>query len=73
MCIRDRPNKAAKADINKPNPQAKAQATPDDRPEPIEVAIVLSTFGPGTKTLSIKKPNGGIKFIIEIFKSNIVI
>tara|TARA_B100000953_G_C17805890_1_gene353681 strand:+ start:37 stop:246 length:210 start_codon:yes stop_codon:yes gene_type:complete len=66
------PNKATNADINKPNPQAKAQATPDDRPEPMDVAIVLSTFGPGTKTLRIKKPKGGRKFIIGIIKSNIV-
>jgi len=65
------PNNATRAEINKPNPQAKAHATPDARPEPIEVAIVLITLGPGTKTFKIKKPNAGKKIIIEIFESNI--
>ena len=42
-----------------PIPVAKAQAIPDDRPEPIEVAIVFKTLGPGIKTLRIKKINAG--------------
>ena len=48
-----------------PIPVAKAQAIPDDRPEPIEVAIVLRTFGPGINTLSIKNPNAGSIVIKE--------
>ena len=53
-----------------PKPVAKAHAIPDERPEPIDVAIVLRTFGPGIKTLMIKKPNAGIivKKLVRITK-----
>ena len=53
------PNKAALAQRSMPKPQASAQASPARYPEPVEVAIVFKTFGPGTKTLSKKKPNAG--------------
>ena len=38
---------------------------PDERPDPIDVAIVLITFGPGIKTLSTKNPNAGNKKVEE--------
>ena len=53
-----------------PKPVAKAHTLPEIRPEPIDVAIVLSTFGPGIKTLSIKKPIAGKIKIITSIRSN---
>jgi hypothetical protein len=32
---------------------------PANRPEPIDVATVFKTFGPGMRTFSIKKPSAG--------------
>ena len=66
------PNNATNDVKITPKPVAIAQATPDKRPEPIEVAIVLRTFGPGIKTFKIKKPRAGIKLIICKFNSNIL-
>ena len=48
-----------------PNPVAIEHAIPDRRPEPIDVAIVFRTFGPGIKTLIIKKSNAGKKILNE--------
>ena len=53
------PNSAALAQRKMPSPQASAQARPARCPEPVAVAMVFKTFGPGTKTLSKKKPKAG--------------
>ena len=42
-------------------PQAQAQAMPARRPDPIAVAMVLRTFGPGMNTLSMRNSNAGIR------------
>ena len=55
------PNKKNKDVSITPIPVANAQAIPALRPDPIEVAIVLSTLGPGIKTLRIKKASAGNK------------
>ena len=66
--IIDTPNKDNKAVNITPSPVAKAQEIPDARPEPIEVAIVLSTFGPGIKTLRTKKLKAGIRLKTKTYK-----
>lgn len=59
------PNKETNDVSITPMPVAKAHEIPAFRPDPIEVAIVFKTLGPGIKTLRIKKPKAGKIKIIE--------